>query len=107
MTAQTEQNITLPDGRKLAYAEYGDPDGKPVIYCHGNPGSRLDPKMLDLQLLRKFHVRIIAPDRPGMGGSDFLPGRKISDWPADVTALADGLHLDRFAILGISGGGPY
>src|SRR5512140_1859845 len=107
MTTQMEQIISLPDGRKMTYAEYGDPDGKPIFYFHGNPGSRLDPKMVEPELLRKFHARFIAPDRPGMGGSDFLPGRKMSDWPADVTALADGLHLDRFAILGISGGGPY
>lgn len=107
MTTQTERAITLPDGRKLTYAEYGDPEGKPVLYFHGNPGSRLDPKMMDQQVLQKCHVRFIAPDRPGMGGSDFLPGRKISDWPADAAALGDALHLDRFAVLGISGGGPY
>jgi pimeloyl-ACP methyl ester carboxylesterase len=107
MTEPTVQTITLPDGRKLAYAEYGDPDGKPILYCHGNPGSRLDPKMMDQELVRKFHARILAPDRPGMGGSDFQPGRKMSDWPADAAALMNGLHLDRFAVLGISGGGPY
>lgn len=107
MTTPTTQTIVLKDGRTLAYAEYGQPDGKPILYCHGNPGSRLDPQMIDLSLLKKFNARIIAPDRPGMGLSDFQPGRTISDWPADVSALADALRLDRFAVLGVSGGGPY
>ncbi len=107
MTMKTELFIPLSGGRKLAYAEYGLPDGIPVIYCHGNPGSRLDPGMLDPQLLRKYHIRLISPDRPGMGLSDFQAGRKISDWPSDVVALADALGLERFAVLGVSGGGPY
>jgi pimeloyl-ACP methyl ester carboxylesterase len=107
MTEKNELFIQLPDGRKLAYAEYGLLEGKPVIYCHGNPGSRLDPGMIDPESLVEYKVRLIAPDRPGMGLSDFQPGRKIGDWPADVIALADALGLDRFAVLGISGGGPY
>ena len=107
MTTNTEQSIKLADGRRLAYAEYGDPRGKPILYCHGNPGSRLDGQMMNQSLLEKHHARLIAPDRPGMGGSDFLPGRKISDWPADATALMDALQIERFAVLGVSGGGPY
>ena len=107
MTTQNEQSVTLLDGRKMTYAEYGDPGGKPIFYFHGNPGSRLDPLMVEPELLRKAHARFIAPDRPGMGGSDFQPGRKISDWPADVVALSEALQLNRFAVLGISGGGPY
>lgn len=52
-------------------------------------------------------IRLIAPDRPGYGLSDFQPGRRISDWPRDAAELADALALDRFGVLGISGGGPY
>jgi pimeloyl-ACP methyl ester carboxylesterase len=107
MTPKTENTLRLADGRTLAYAEYGDPQGKPILYCHGNPGSRLDPRMLDQSLLEKFHARLIAPDRPGMGCSDFLPGRRISDWPADASALMEALHIERLAVLGISGGAPY
>ncbi len=107
MNTNSDHTFTLPDGRTLVYAEYGAPAGKPIIYCHGSPGSRLDPKMLDQSCLVKFNARLIAPDRPGMSLSDFQPNRNISDWPDDVAALADALGLERFAVLGFSGGGPY
>jgi len=58
-------------------------------------------------LANKLNIRVIAPDRPGLGRSEFQPGRRIGDWPDDVLALADQLKLARFAILGYSGGGPY
>jgi pimeloyl-ACP methyl ester carboxylesterase len=99
-------SIILPDRRRLAYAEYGDIAGRPVFLFHGIPGSRLFRPPLD-ELTARKHVRLITVDRPGYGGSDFLPGRRISDWPADLSALADSLGLDRFAVCGHSGGGPY
>lgn len=98
--------ITLRDGRALAYAEYGDPAGKPVFYFHGFPGSRLEANLASAAAA-DTRVRLIAVDRPGYGRSDFKAGRRILDWPDDVTDLADGLHIDRFAALGVSGGGPY
>lgn len=99
--------IVLPDGRTLAFAEFGEPDGEPVLYFHGAPACRLEPLLIGNEVLRRLGLRVIAPDRPGMGGSPFRPGRALLDWPADVTALADALSLDRFAVLGNSGGGPY
>jgi pimeloyl-ACP methyl ester carboxylesterase len=97
--------LTLPDGRILAYQEFGDPQGLPLLFCHGMPGSRLDLLMIDPSLFAG--LRIIAVDRPGIGGSTYLPGRTFLDWPADITALADALALERFRVLGISGGAPY
>ena len=94
--------ITLPDGRRLGCAEYGDPDAMPVVYCHGFPSCRLEPSMLPVE-----GIRLIALDRPGYGLSDPLPGRTLLDWPRDVAAAADALGLDRFAIAGVSGGAPY
>ncbi len=103
-----DRQITLRNGRRLGCNEYGSPDGKPVIFMHGSPGSRLDWLMLDLDNhAAELNVRIIAVDRPGMGLSDFQHGRQLLDWPDDVAALADALHLDQFAVLAISGGGPY
>jgi pimeloyl-ACP methyl ester carboxylesterase len=99
--------IILKDGRQLAYAEFGKPDGFPVLYFHGSPASRLEPQILGDQALGQLSLRIIAPDRPGMGQSDFQPGRGFSHWPADVAALADTLGLDRFSVLGNSGGAGY
>jgi pimeloyl-ACP methyl ester carboxylesterase len=104
---KAESEVILPGGRKLAYAEFGRPDGHPVLYFHGSPSSRLEPLLVGDDVLSRLGLRVIAPDRPGMGGSDFQPGRGLTDWPADVTALADALGLDRFAVLGNSGGGPY
>jgi pimeloyl-ACP methyl ester carboxylesterase len=101
-----EEQMKLPDGRRLGYAEYGDPDGQAVIYCHGWPSSRYQAAFLDDDAC-KSGLRILAPDRPGLGLSDPLPGRRFSDWPGDVAAFADALGIDRFHVIGISGGGPY
>ena len=105
----TNQQIKLNDGRMLGYAEYGASEGKPVFYFHGHPGSRLDwPGIVDLDnAAAELNARIIAVDRPGHGLSDFQRGRKILDWPDDVIELADALQVPRFAVLGLSGGGPY
>ena len=96
------RTLTLADGRALCLAQYGDPDGPPVFYFHGYPGSRLEVALLD-----GLPLRVIAIDRPGYGGSSPLPGRGLLDWPADVAAAADQLGLARFTVLGVSGGGPY
>ncbi|KAF1809842.1 alpha/beta hydrolase [Eremomyces bilateralis CBS 781.70] len=98
--------ITLADGRTLGYAEYGLSTGYPLFFLHGFPSSRLETYPLDRLALRRG-IRIIAPDRPGFGLSTAQPDRRITDWPADVAALADSLHISRFAVLGCSGGGPY
>lgn len=107
---RSSQQIKLQDGRALGYAEYGKLDGKPVFFFHGFPGSRIDWLMFDADgdpIASELNARIIAVDRPGMGLSDFQPGRKFLDWPADVVELADALRLDQFAVLAVSGGGPY
>lgn len=92
----------LADGRTLSYAEYGDSSAEPIFYFHGWPGSRYEGKMF-------VHpqIRLIAVERPGMGGSDFKPGRTLLDWADDVSELADSLGINRFGVLGFSGGGPY
>lgn len=95
----------LPDERMLAYEEYGDPQGKPIFFFHGTPGSRMFHPPDDVT--RRFGVRLICVDRPGYGGSNFQPGRRILDWPVDVASLADALDIGTFAVAGHSGGGPY
>jgi pimeloyl-ACP methyl ester carboxylesterase len=97
--------IQLPDGRALAYAEWGDPDGRPVLYFHGMPSSRLF--IPDPDAVADEHVRLIAADRPGMGRSDPQPGHVVADWPADVVELANALDLERFGVIGWSAGTPY
>ena len=86
--------------------EYGPRDGTPVLYLHGTPGTGREAAVLH-GAARDAGVRLVAPDRPGMGGSPGTPVRRLADWPADVEGLADALGLERFAVLGWSGGGPY
>ena len=99
-------SVTLPDGRELAYEEYGDPAGNPVLSFHGGLSSRLDAAPAH-QAALDLGVRLLSPDRPGIGLSTFQPGRRLLDWPADVAAMTDALGIDRFAVMGWSCGGPY
>lgn len=102
------RTITLRDGRVLAYAEYGDPAGTPIIHCHGVPSSRAEADLIvNSATAAALGARVIVPDRPGIGDSDPQPGRRIADWPDDVRDLASQLGLSRFAVLGSSGGAPY
>jgi pimeloyl-ACP methyl ester carboxylesterase len=98
--------LQLPDSRKLAFAEYGDPEGVPAIYCHGFPGSHLEAELFD-DAARQCRVRVIAADRNGLGQSDPKAGRELIDWSTDMAALADHLNIERFHMMGVSGGGPY
>jgi pimeloyl-ACP methyl ester carboxylesterase len=95
--------VTAPDGRSICFSEHGDLTGPAIFLFHGTPGSRLDHDPYD----RPTAARIITIDRPGYGQSDPQPNRRLVDWPADVLAVADALGLDRFCVLGISGGGPH
>ncbi len=105
-TGGNDRTIRLRDGRTLGYAEYGNPRGEPLIYCHGFPASRLEAGLIEAAASRS-HVRAIAIDRPGYGLSDFKPHRLIADWPDDVVELMQALGIETFAVLGVSGGGPY
>lgn len=104
--AATEGELRLADGRRLAYAEYGDPNGTPVFHFHGFPNSRLNAATAD-DAARRRGIRLIAFDRPGFGRSDFKKDRTIAGWADDVVEAADQLGIDRFAVIGYSGGGPY
>lgn len=102
------KTIRLADGRTLGYAEFGPPDGVPMIFFHGWPSSRLGLRAFRVdEIAPRVGVRLIAPDRPGIGLSTFQPGRKFTDWPKDVCELADQLRLAKFAILSWSAGSPY
>jgi pimeloyl-ACP methyl ester carboxylesterase len=98
--------ITLGSGRAFGVAEYGRPDGPPLLYFHGIPGSRCAAAQL-APAAQAAGVRLIGIDRPGMGLSTFQEGRRVVDWPDDVSRFADALGIERFAVLGVSGGGPH
>jgi len=103
---ERDDRVTLADGRTLAFLQLGDAGGVPAMCFHGVPGSRLEGR-LAAGAARRLGVRVIAPDRPGFGGSTFQRRRTIAAWAADVAELADRLGLGRFAVIGVSGGGPY
>lgn len=103
---ENDRLIWLRDGRRLGYAEYGDPRGTPVLFFHGFGTSRVICPPDD-ELALSLGARVIAVDRPGIGLSDSLPGRRLLDWPSDIAQLANQLRMDSFAIVGWSGGGPY
>ena len=105
-TPAHDHTCPLPDGRLLGWAEYGARGGSPVFYFHGLPSSRLEAAVTEPHA-GQLGLRIIAVDRPGFGLSTFQPGRRMTDWPGDIAALADALGLSRFAVMGTSGGGPY
>jgi pimeloyl-ACP methyl ester carboxylesterase len=96
----------LPDGRQLGYAVYGDPEGKPLLFFHGIPGSRLQ-RNPDLSALAELSICVYAIDRPGTGLSTYQRNRNLLNWPEDVQTFCDGQGIDRFAVIGISSGGPY
>ena len=101
-----DSSITLADGRLLAYTDIGAPGGPVVMYFHGAPSSRLDTTVFE-DAFAALDVRMVSADRPGYGGSSPQPGRHREDWPSDVAALADRLGVERFAVMGVSSGGPY
>ncbi|MDH5020246.1 alpha/beta fold hydrolase [Halobacterium rubrum] len=105
-TVEGTETVTLGDGRTLAYAQYGDPDGTPVVFCHGLPGSRVQGSLLG-DAASEHGVRVLAPDRPGIGRSADAGVRPLADWADDVAALADTAGLDDYAVAGFSAGGPH
>jgi len=100
-----DRAIALGDGRTILLREYGDPAGQPVIALHGTPASRL---MYAAAKSAGAHgLRLIAPDRWGYGGSSPHPRPTLAAFADDMQRVADGLGIERFGVLGVSGGGPY
>jgi pimeloyl-ACP methyl ester carboxylesterase len=91
-------------GTRMAYHEYGDPEGKPIIFYHGT-GSHVHGMLLHKPAL-ELGFRVIAPDRPGVAQSDFRPGWTVLEYAQDIAGLADSLGIERFGAVGISGAGP-
>jgi pimeloyl-ACP methyl ester carboxylesterase len=101
-----DRSVRTPDGRNLRVQEGGDSKGHPVLVHGGTPnsGNMYRPH---LELALEQRIRLISYDRPGYGGSTSQPGRTVADCATDVRTIADALDIDRFAIWGISGGGPH
>ncbi len=102
-----DQLHQLPDGRTLAWCEYGIPAGTPTFFFHGIPGSRIDSRLV-ADAIAAAGLRVVTADRPGFGRSSLVNGpRTYLAWVDDVVSLADHLGIGDFSILAYSAGGPY
>jgi pimeloyl-ACP methyl ester carboxylesterase len=102
----TDHELHLGDGRRVTYSEFGDPDGAPVLSCHGGLLCRFDVEP-GAASFRDLGARVISPDRPGVGGSDRKPGHSTVDWVDDAREVLDALGIERCAVMGWSLGGQY
>ena len=102
--------VPFKDGGAKGGAKGGVKDActatKTVFCMHGTPGSRCSAALLH-KAAKQTGIRIVALDRPGVGQSDLVPERRLSDAAGDVAAVADVLNIDQFALLSWSMGGPY
>ena len=96
--------VAAPDGRTIAFMEWGVPHGRPLFVLHGMPGSRYGRHIGGVY--ERQRVRVITYDRPGYGRSTRRPGLRVVDAAEDVAVIADRLGIDEFAVMGISAGGP-
>jgi pimeloyl-ACP methyl ester carboxylesterase len=104
--AHIEHRIKTPDGRVLAVAEWGDPDGLPLFALHGTPGGRIS-YWLDPGIYARYGLRRLTVDRPGYGASTRQKGRTVGDFVRDAEVIAAALGVQEFAVTGGSGGGPH
>ncbi len=102
-----EGSIRLPDGRRLGYAEYGDPTGPLVLWFHGTPGARRQLPLVGRKAATQLGLRVVCVERPGVGDSTDHLFASVRDWSDDIALVADCLGRDRFMVAGLSGGGPY
>lgn len=107
MGEEAAEFIQAADGRTLAYAQIGDPEGTPAFVLHGTPGSRLNGRHPDPSRVADAGLRVITYDRPGFGRSTRHPGRAVVDCVPDIAAIANALGIERFVVTGGSGGGPH
>lgn len=102
-----EYALQLADGRQLGVAEFGQPDGWPVLWFHGTPGARKQVPFVAREYAMQHGLRVIGIERPGIGLSTPHLYANVAAWGTDMEELADRLALDHFGLIGLSGGGPY
>jgi pimeloyl-ACP methyl ester carboxylesterase len=98
--------LVRPGGREVAWATWGDPAGRPLLLLHGTPGSRLT-RVSEPGFYERVRAHVVTFDRPGYGRSTAQRERTIVSVADDAVAIADELGWSRFAVLGVSGGGPH
>ncbi len=104
---RAEGRFNLSNGRRLGFAEYGDPSGPVVLWFHGTPGARRQFPLLGRRAAEKLGLRVVVVERPGSGLSAPHPYAAVADWATDIADVADTLGAERLGVVGLSGGGPY
>lgn len=104
---QLEGKIAVGDGRRISFAEFGDPQGRAVFWLHGTPGSRRQIPTEARAFAAEKGIRLIGVDRPGIGSSTPHRYPNVLGFAEDLRTVADILGIDKFAVIGLSGGGPY
>jgi pimeloyl-ACP methyl ester carboxylesterase len=102
-----EGTIAVGDDRQIGFAEFGDPQGRAVFWLHGTPGARRQIPMEARVYAEERQIRLIGVDRPGIGSSTPFQYDTIFAFAEDLRTIADTLGIDRFEVIGLSGGGPY
>ena len=102
-----EGSVSVAPGRRLGFAEFGPPDGRPVVWLHGTPGARRQIPVEARAFADKNGLRIVGIDRPGIGSSTPHLYDSILGFTTDLGRLADALGIQELMVIGLSGGGPY
>jgi pimeloyl-ACP methyl ester carboxylesterase len=102
-----EGNIAVGDDRQLGFAEFGDPQGRAIFWLHGTPGARRQIPAEARVYAEDNHIRLIGIDRPGIGASTPHQYENVLAFADDLRTVADTLGIDKMAVIGLSGGGPY
>lgn len=102
-----EGNIAVGDDRQIGFAEFGDPQGRAVFWLHGTPGARRQIPTEARVFAERENIRLIGIDRPGIGSSTPHQYETVLEFADDMRTIADVLGMDRMAVVGLSGGGPY
>ena len=102
-----EGNVAVDGNRRIGFAEFGDPSGRAIFWLHGTPGARRQIPAEARMYAEQNGIRLIGVDRPGIGSSTPYQYDTVSDFAHDLHIIADVLGINRFAVIGLSGGGPY
>ncbi|MGV9712497.1 alpha/beta fold hydrolase [Gordonia sp. NPDC003424] len=104
---KVEGVVAMDDGRLIGFAEFGVATGRAIFWLHGTPGARRQIPTEARAFAGENNLRIVGLDRPGVGSSTKHRYGSVSEFAQDFEVVADALGIDEFAVIGLSGGGPY
>ena len=102
-----EGNVAVGENRQIGFAEFGAPQGRAIFWLHGTPGARSQIPPRRASIAEQADIRLIGIDRPGIGSSTPYQYENVLEFAEDLRTIADTLGIDKMAVVGLSGGGPY